>query len=188
MLAMSGQLMSIIPEHIYGDGQDPKTHPRNNENVVGSGPFKLVEYKSGEHVILERYDDFFIEGRPYLDRIVMRIIPDPAARAIALEPRVVIADEATSALDGSIRAQILDLLLALRDELGLSMIFIAHDLGVVRYFCDRVAVMNKGRIVETGTARQICDTPQDPYTQRLISAVPYPDPLNRKLMPPVAAE
>lgn len=110
------------------------------------------------------------------------------ARAIALEPRVVIADEATSALDGSIRAQILDLLLALRDELGLSMIFIAHDLGVVRYFCDRVAVMNKGRIVETGTARQICDTPQDPYTQRLISAVPYPDPLNRKLMPPVAAE
>lgn len=85
MLAMSGQLMSIIPEHIYGDGQDPKTHPRNNENVVGSGPFKLVEYKSGEHVILERHDDFFIEGRPYLDKIVMRIIPDPAARAIALE-------------------------------------------------------------------------------------------------------
>ncbi len=85
MLAMSGQLMSIIPEHVYGDGQDPKTHPRNNENTVGSGPFKLVEYKSGEHVILERHDDFFIEGRPYLDRIVMRIITDPAARAIALE-------------------------------------------------------------------------------------------------------
>ncbi|MDK3073524.1 ABC transporter substrate-binding protein [Sedimentitalea sp. JM2-8] len=85
MLAMSGQLMSIIPQHIYGDGQDPKTHPRNNENVVGSGPFKLVEYKSGEHVILERHEDFFIEGRPYLDKIVMRIIPDPSARAIALE-------------------------------------------------------------------------------------------------------
>ncbi len=87
MLAMSGQLMSIIPKHIYGDVpiEEVKTHPRNNENVVGSGPFKLVEFKNGEHVILERFDDFFIEGRPYLDRIVMRIITDPAARAIAYE-------------------------------------------------------------------------------------------------------
>jgi peptide/nickel transport system substrate-binding protein len=85
LLAMSGQLMAIIPKHIYGDGQDPKTHPRNTENVIGSGPFKLVEYKSGEHVILERFDDFFIDGRPYLDKVVMRIITDPAARAIAYE-------------------------------------------------------------------------------------------------------
>ncbi|MEX0283185.1 MAG: ABC transporter substrate-binding protein [Paracoccaceae bacterium] len=87
MLAMSGQLMSIIPQHIYGDVpiDQVKTHPRNNEGTVGSGPFKLVEYKSGEHVILERFDDFFIEGRPYLDKIVMRIITDPAARAIAYE-------------------------------------------------------------------------------------------------------
>lgn len=87
MLAMSGQLMSILPRHIYGDGpiEAVKTHPRNNENVVGSGPFKLVEFKNGEHVILERFDDFFIEGRPYLDKIVMRIIPDIAARTIAYE-------------------------------------------------------------------------------------------------------
>lgn len=87
MLAMSGQLMSILPKHIYGDVpiEEVKAHPRNNENTVGSGPFKLVEFKSGEHVILERFDDFFIEGRPYLDRIVMRIITDPAARAIAYE-------------------------------------------------------------------------------------------------------
>ncbi|MEP5155046.1 ABC transporter substrate-binding protein [Planktotalea sp.] len=87
MLAMSGQLMSIIPKHIYGDGEitDVKTHARNNENVVGSGPFKLTEFKNGEHVILERFDDFFIEGRPYLDKVVMRIITDPAARAIAYE-------------------------------------------------------------------------------------------------------
>ena len=87
MLAMSGQLMSIIPKHIYGDGAitDVKTHARNNENVVGSGPFKLQEFKNGEHVILERFDVFFIEGRPYLDKIVMRIISDPAARAIAYE-------------------------------------------------------------------------------------------------------
>jgi peptide/nickel transport system substrate-binding protein len=87
LLAMSGQLMSIIPKHIYGDGEitDVKAHARNNENVVGSGPFKLTEFKNGEHVILERFDEFFIEGRPYLDRIVMRIISDPAARAIAYE-------------------------------------------------------------------------------------------------------
>lgn len=87
MLAMSGQLMSIIPKHIYGDGEigDVKTHPRNNENVVGSGPFKLAEFKNGEYVILERFDDFFIDGRPYLDKVVMRIITDPAARAIAYE-------------------------------------------------------------------------------------------------------
>ncbi|WP_424990727.1 dipeptide ABC transporter ATP-binding protein [Fluviibacterium sp. S390] len=104
------------------------------------------------------------------------------ARAIALDPRVIIADEATSALDGSIRAQILDLLLDLRSELDLSILFIAHDIGVVRYFCDRVAVMHKGRVVETGTAVQICDAPQDPYTQRLISAVPIPDPRKRHLV------
>jgi len=85
MLAMSGQLMSIIPEHIYGDGEDFKAHPRNNSDVVGSGPFKLVEFKNGEHVIMERFDDFFIDGRPYLDRIVLRIIPDLSARAIAYE-------------------------------------------------------------------------------------------------------
>ena len=85
MLAMSSQLMAIIPKHVYGDGQDAKTHPRNTADVVGSGPFKLVEYKSGEHVIMERFDDYFIEGRPYLDKMVLKIIPDPAARTIAYE-------------------------------------------------------------------------------------------------------
>jgi len=85
MLAMSSQLLSIIPKHVYGDGQDPKEHPQNSENVVGSGPFKLVEFKRDQHIILERYDDYFMEGRPYLDKIVMRIIKDTAARTIALE-------------------------------------------------------------------------------------------------------
>ena len=79
MLAMSSQLMPIIPEHVYGDGQDPKAHPQNSDNVVGSGPFKLVEFKRDEHIILERFDDFFIEDRPYLDKIVMRIIKDPVS-------------------------------------------------------------------------------------------------------------
>ncbi len=85
LLAMSSQLLSIIPKHIYGDGQDPKSHPANSEGVVGSGPFKLVEFKRGEHVILERNENYFMEGLPYLDRIVMRILPDESTRAIALE-------------------------------------------------------------------------------------------------------
>ncbi|MGF1474627.1 MAG: ABC transporter ATP-binding protein [Geminicoccaceae bacterium] len=101
------------------------------------------------------------------------------ARAIALEPRVIVADEPTSALDVSIRTQILDLLLDLQERLELSFIFISHDIGVIRYFCDRVAVMYRGRIVETGPTEQVCGTPDHPYTQSLLSAVPHPDPRAR---------
>ncbi|WP_179381652.1 ABC transporter substrate-binding protein [Jannaschia marina] len=86
LLAMSSQLMSIIPEHIYGDGQDLASHPRNSQDVVGSGPFKFVEFTPDQHVILDRFDDFFMgDGRPYLDRIVFRIIKDASARTIGLE-------------------------------------------------------------------------------------------------------
>lgn len=104
------------------------------------------------------------------------------ARALALNPRVIIADEATSALDVSIRSQILDLLLDLQQRLDLSFIFIAHDISVVRYFCDRVLVMHKGRVVEIGDAETICTTPDEPYTQALISAVPNPDPRNKRML------
>ena len=103
------------------------------------------------------------------------------ARALALNPRIVVADEATSALDVSIRSQILDLLLELQQRLGLSFLFISHDIGVVRYFCDRVAVMRRGRIVEIGAAETICSTPSHPYTQALISAVPHPDPRHKRM-------
>ncbi len=103
------------------------------------------------------------------------------ARAIALNPRLVIADEATSALDVSLRSQMLDLLLKLQDELGLSFIFISHDIAVIRYFCDRVAVMHRGKVVETGLTEQICDAPTHPYTQALLSAIPRPDPRARSI-------
>lgn len=85
LLAMSSQLLPIIPKHVYGDGQDVASHPQNSENVVGSGPFKLVEFNRDQNIVLERFDDFFIEGRPYLDRIVYRIIKDASSRAIGLE-------------------------------------------------------------------------------------------------------
>ena len=98
------------------------------------------------------------------------------ARAIALNPRVIIADEATAALDVSLRSQMLDLLLNLQDKLGLSFIFISHDIAVIRYFCDRVAVMYRGQVVETGDTDQVCDAPSHRYTQALLSAIPQPDP------------
>ncbi len=101
------------------------------------------------------------------------------ARAIAPNPRIIIADEATSALDVSIRTQIMDLLQDLQKELSLSYVFISHDLGLVRYFCDRVLVMYKGDIVEAGDAEQVCSMPKHDYTKALLSAVPITHPEQR---------
>jgi oligopeptide transport system ATP-binding protein len=98
------------------------------------------------------------------------------ARALALQPKLVIADEPVSALDVSIQAQIINLLDDLQDEFGLTYLFVAHDIGVVRHISDRIAVMNDGKIVEQGSADQVCEQPRDPYTKKLLSAVPIPDP------------
>ena len=113
--------------------------------------------------ILDRYPHAFSGGQR--QRIAI-------ARALSLNPRVLICDEAVSALDLSVRAQILNLLADLRDEFGLAYLFITHDISVVRHIADRIAVMNGGKIVEIGTADDILDHPQHPYTCELLAAVP----------------
>lgn len=94
------------------------------------------------------------------------------ARALSLEPDAIIADEPTSALDVSVRAQILNLLMDLKRDLGLAMVFISHDIQTVRYISDRIVVMNKGRAVETGTSEQVFNDPKDDYTKLLLGAAP----------------
>ncbi len=98
------------------------------------------------------------------------------ARALVIEPRVLVCDEPVAALDVSVQAQVINLLQDMQHKMNLAIVFVAHDLAVVRHLCDSIVVLHKGRVVEAGTRADIFDRPQDPYTQALLAAVPVPDP------------
>ena len=142
-------------------------HNRANGRALDNNVRHLVKLVGLMEDHLYRYPHEFSGGQR--QRIAI-------ARALALEPKMLILDEPTSALDVSVQAQVLNLLLNLQKRLGLTYLFISHDLSVIRYMCDRVAVVYLGRIMEIGDVGTIFENPAHPYTRALLSAMPEPDP------------
>ncbi|NJN52157.1 MAG: dipeptide ABC transporter ATP-binding protein [Gammaproteobacteria bacterium] len=176
---------------------------RREMQIVFQDPFESLNSRHSVGRILE--EPFVIHGlgtsgerRRWVDELLERVGLNSAAasryphefsggqrqrvgiaRAIALKPKLIVCDEAVSALDVSIQSQILNLLMDLQTEMNLALVFIAHDLAVVKHVSDRIAVMYLGRIVETASSQQVYSSARHPYTQALLSAIPQPEPIGR---------
>ena len=148
-----------------------KIRGEKDKKVIDEKVFKVLERVGLVREHASRYPHEFSGGQR--QRIGV-------ARAVVMEPELIIADEPVSALDVSIQAQVINLLNDLRHELGLTILFIAHDLSVVKYFSDRIGVMYYGNLVELATSDELFAHPLHPYTKALLSAIPLPDPAYEK--------
>ena len=167
-LTIGTQIAEILATHEIGD---PADRPRRMA--------ELLQSVGLESHMLARYPHQMSGGQ--LQRAVI-------ARALAVSPSFIVCDEAVAALDVSIQAQVVNLLLDLQERLGLTYLFISHDLGIVRHICDRVVVMYLGRMVETGPTAEVFSAPRHPYTRALIAAAPQPDPRLRKRGAPLEGD
>ncbi len=184
LLALDRKQMREARRHLQIVFQDPQAslHPRLTVRKLLSEALEVHGVDDG--TVRSRVDELLqlVQLRPeHLDRYPHEFSGGQRqrigiARALAISPALLVLDEPVSALDVSIQAEIMRLLIELRARLGLSFVFIAHDLAVVRQLADRVAVMYLGKIVETGPAEVVYSAPQHPYTRALLSAVPIPDP------------
>jgi peptide/nickel transport system ATP-binding protein len=189
--ALSGEALRTLRRHMQPIFQDPyaSLNPRMTVRDIvvepltahGLAPDRAAATAQAAALLdrvglpsdaLDRHPHAFSGGQR--QRIVI-------ARALALSPEFIVADEPVSALDVSIRAQVVNLLQELQREMGLTYLFIAHDLSVVQHISDRIAILYGGSLVEIGPAAAICSEPQHPYAQSLLSAVPIPDPRQERL-------
>jgi oligopeptide/dipeptide ABC transporter ATP-binding protein len=170
--------------------QDPyaSLNPRMRIVDIVSEPlqvFNLANRRDKREKVIEILKNVGLGAEDYLDRHPHEFSGGQRqrigiARAIALKPKFIVADEPVSALDMSVRSEIMNLLMDLRDQFGLTYLFIAHDLSVVNYISDRVGVMYVGKIIETSSCEDLFNDPLHPYTKALLSAIPVPDPSTRR--------
>ncbi|MFI2208645.1 ABC transporter ATP-binding protein [Streptomyces sp. NPDC020141] len=187
---LSGRALKRVRRNIQMVFQDPYTslNPRMTVGDIIGEPFDIhpeVAPKGDRRRRVRELLDVVGLNPEYINRYPHQFSGGQRqrigiARGLALRPEIIVADEPVSALDVSVQAQVINLLASLKRELDLSLIFISHDLSIVRHISDRVGVMYLGRVVELGRDEEIYDHPTHPYTQALLSAVPVPDPLARE--------